>query len=88
MALAKNVQTKGRVSVTSSPLNMSVRKNAITETKKRIQYRVVCFLVVSIIKFLGEINTKTNIRTISDKFALFKLDSEDPFLHTVLYSTR
>lgn len=48
MAFAKKVQTNGSVSVTSSPLNWSVTKNAITEIKKRSQYRVVCFLVVSI----------------------------------------
>ena len=37
IALAKNVQTNGSVSVTSSPLNASNTKNAITETKKSIQ---------------------------------------------------
>ena len=38
----------GSVSVTNSPLNISVRTNAATEAKNISQYRVVCFLVVSI----------------------------------------
>lgn len=37
IALAKNVQTKGRVSVSSSPLNIYTNTKARTERKKRIQ---------------------------------------------------
>ena len=49
-AFAKKVQMKGSVNVTSSPLNSSVRKNATTEMKKRIQLRADCFMVFSIFK--------------------------------------
>ena len=37
IAFAKKVQTKGKVKVTSSPLNSSVKTNAITERKNSIQ---------------------------------------------------
>jgi len=37
IALAKNVQTKGRDKVSNSPLKAYNTKNNITERKKRIQ---------------------------------------------------
>ena len=37
IAFAKNVQIKGRDSVSNSPLNSSNRKKEITERKKSIQ---------------------------------------------------